>query len=111
VVCAESCECATPRATGGSVVVCCDLLGSVPFWSVVGFREDVQMWYASECVFGRGSLVWGVSGSLFMARLYGLLRQCTFVPRLVNNQAACKRLIDSLITINPIKSSSPILIF
>jgi hypothetical protein len=29
----------------------------------------------------------------------------------VNNQAACKRLIDSLITINPIKSSSPIFIF
>jgi hypothetical protein len=33
------------------------------------------------------------------------------VSRLVNNQAACKRLIDSLITINPIKSSSPVLIF
>lgn len=31
--------------------------------------------------------------------------------RLVNNQAACKRLINSLITINPIKLSSPILIF
>jgi hypothetical protein len=31
--------------------------------------------------------------------------------RLVNNQAACKRLIDSLITINPIKSSSRILFF
>jgi hypothetical protein len=33
------------------------------------------------------------------------------VARLVNNQAACKRLIDSLVIINPIKSSSPILIF
>jgi hypothetical protein len=35
----------------------------------------------------------------------------TSLARLVNNQAACKRLIDSLITINPIKPSSPILIF
>jgi hypothetical protein len=39
------------------------------------------------------------------------LQEALRAARLVNNQAACKRLIDSMITINPTKSSSPILIF
>jgi hypothetical protein len=63
-------------------------------------------------------VMWGHAGRLAIDHLPGSVDGLDLVDgnsapkcRLVNNQAACKRLIDSLITINPIKSSLPILIF